>query len=81
MRESFESWLENFEEYEVTVESMVDCGDKLLLYAREEGRGSLSGGTISQRIYTVQTFRNGKVTRYEEFYEEQDALEAAGLSE
>jgi ketosteroid isomerase-like protein len=81
VRESFERWTENFEEYEVTVESLVDCGDKILIYAREEGRGSLSGGTISQRIYTVQTLQNGKVCRYEEFYEEQDALEAAGLSE
>ncbi len=48
---------------------------------REEGRGSLSGATISQRNYSVYTFRDGKIARYEEFYEEQDALEAAGISE
>jgi hypothetical protein len=29
----------------------------------------------------VCTFRDGKILRYEEFYEERDALEAAGLSE
>jgi ketosteroid isomerase-like protein len=81
VRESFERWLENFEEYEFEVEWMVDCGDKILVYGREEGRGSLSGGTISQRIYTVHTFRDGKVARYEEFYDEQDAFEAAGLRE
>src|SRR5438876_12272678 len=57
IRESFERWLENFDEYGFEVERMVDCGDKVLVYAREEGRGSLSGGTISQRIYTVYTFR------------------------
>ena len=81
VRESFERWLENFSEYEAKVEWIVDCGDKILVYGHEEGRGSLSGAPISQRIYTVHTFRNGKVARYEEFYEEQDALEAAGLSE
>jgi ketosteroid isomerase-like protein len=81
VRESFERWLENFDEYEVKVERMVDCGDKVLVYAREEGRGSLSGASISQRIYTVCAFRDGKLARYEEFYEERDALEAAGLSE
>ena len=80
VRESWERWLENFEEYGFELERMVDCGDKVLVFAREEGRGSLSGGTISQRIYTVYTFRDGKVVRYEEFYEEGDALEAAGLS-
>ncbi|MFL5892516.1 MAG: nuclear transport factor 2 family protein [Solirubrobacterales bacterium] len=81
VRESFERWLENFEEYGFEVERMVDGGDKILVYAREEGRGSLSGGIVSQRIYAVYTFRNGKVARYQEFYEEQDALEAAGLRE
>jgi ketosteroid isomerase-like protein len=81
VRESWERWLENFEEWGFEVERMVDCGDKVLVYAREEGRGSLSGGRVSQRNYIVYTFRDGKVARYEEFYEEQDALEAAGLRE
>ena len=81
VRESFERWFENFEEYGFEVERMVDCGDKVLVYVREEGRGSLSGATISQRNYTVPTFRDGKVVRYEEPNEEQDALEAAGLRE
>jgi ketosteroid isomerase-like protein len=81
VRESWERWLENFDEWGFEVERMVDCGDKVLVYAREEGRGSLSGGTVSQRNYIVYTFRGGKVARYEEFYEEQDAIEAAGLSE
>jgi ketosteroid isomerase-like protein len=79
VHDSWESWLENFDEWGSEVERMVDCGDKVLVVAREEGRGSLSGGTISQRNYLVFTFRKGKITRYEEFYEEQDALEAAGL--
>lgn len=63
VRESFERWLENFEEYEFEVERMVDCGDKVLVYSREEGRGSHSGASISQRIYTVCTFRDGKLAR------------------
>jgi ketosteroid isomerase-like protein len=33
---------------------------------------------VSSRIYTVVTFRAGKVLRYQEFYEEQEAIEAAG---
>ena len=79
VRESWERWLENFDEWGGEVERMVDCGDKVLVVAREEGRGSLSGATISQQNYLVFTFRTGRIARYEEFYEEQDALEAAGL--
>jgi ketosteroid isomerase-like protein len=81
VRESFERWLENFSEYRFEIERIVDCGEKVLVIAREEGRGLASGATIGQRIYSVYSFRDGKISRYEEFYEERDALEAAGLRE
>ena len=81
VRESWERWLENFEEYGTEAERMIDCGDKVLVVARESGRGRASGASVSQRTYAVVSFRDGKVSRYEEFYEEQEALEAAGLRE
>jgi ketosteroid isomerase-like protein len=81
VRESFERWLENFDEYGFEMERIVDCGEKVLVVAREEGRGTASGATIGQRIYSVYRFRDGKISRYEEFYEEREALKAAGLSE
>ena len=81
VRESWERWLENFDEYGFEIERIVDCGDKILVVVREEGRGTASGATIGQRNYTVYTFRDGKISRYEEFYEERDALKAAGLTE
>jgi ketosteroid isomerase-like protein len=79
VRESWERWLENFEEYGAEIEHMVDCGDKVLVVAREHARGGVSGARISQRIYAVYTFRAGKIARYEEFYEGPPALNAAGL--
>ena len=79
MRESWERWLENFDEYRVEIERFVDCGEKVLVVAREHGRGTASGASISQRIYSVYSFRANKIARYEEFTDEQLALEAAGL--
>jgi ketosteroid isomerase-like protein len=81
VRESWVRWLENFDEYGFEIERIVDCGEKVLVIVREEGRGTASGATIGQRNYTVYSFRDGKISRYEEFYEERDALEAAGLEE
>jgi ketosteroid isomerase-like protein len=81
VRESWERWLENFDEYGAELERIVDCGDKVFVVMREQGRGSLSGATISQRNHSVYTFRDGRISRYEEFYEESDALEAARLEE
>jgi ketosteroid isomerase-like protein len=76
VRASWERWLENFEEYGVEVESMSDHGDRVLVTGVEHGRGRASGAEVSARVYVLCTFRAGKILRYEEFYDEQDALAA-----
>ena len=81
VRESFERWLDQWDEYGGEAERFVDCGDDILVVAREHGRGAMSGATVSARIFIVVTFRNGKVLRYREFYDEAAALEAVGLSD
>jgi ketosteroid isomerase-like protein len=78
--ESWTQWLEGFEEYGVELEGIRDCGDKVSVTTREEGRGGASGATVSARVYAVMTFRDAKVLRYQEFYDERMAGEAAGLS-
>jgi ketosteroid isomerase-like protein len=81
VRESFERWHDQWDEYGTEAERLVDCGDDVLVVAREHGRGAISGATVSARIFIVITFRNGKILRYREFYDEAAALEAVGLSE
>jgi len=81
VRESFERWLDQWDEYGTEAERFVDCGDEVLVAARERGRGARSGATVSSRIFIVVTFRDGKVLRYREFYDEAAALEAAGLQD
>jgi ketosteroid isomerase-like protein len=78
---SWTQWLEGFDEYGAELEEVRDCGDSVLVTMREEGRGRASGATVSGRNYMVMTFREGKILRYQEFYDEAAALEAAGLSE
>jgi ketosteroid isomerase-like protein len=75
--ESWRRWLENFDEYGGELEDIRDCGDAVLATTREEGRGRASGATVSARNYVVMTFRDGKILRYQEFYDEAAALEAA----
>ncbi len=76
VRASWERWLENFDEYGVEVESMSDHGDRVLITGVEHGRGRASGAEVSARVYVLCTFRAGKILRYQEFYDEQDALAA-----
>jgi ketosteroid isomerase-like protein len=76
VRESWERWLENFDEYGLEVESVSDHGDRVLVTGIERGRGRASGAEVSARVYVVCTFRAGKILRYEEFYDEQGARAA-----
>lgn len=81
VRQSWERWLEMWDEYGFEVESFIDCGDDVLVTAREHATGRTSRASVSSRIYLVFTLRAGKIARYQEFYSEQPALEAVGLTE
>ena len=81
VRESWEQWFDQWEEYGFEVERIVDCGNAVLVVTREQGRGMTSGATVSARNFMVMTFRAGKILRYQEFSDEAEALEAAGLKE
>jgi ketosteroid isomerase-like protein len=77
VRESFERWMEGFDNYSFDVEDVIDCGDNVLVIAREHARGAASGAAISSRNYFVLTLRNGKLLRYREFYDGDAARRAA----
>jgi ketosteroid isomerase-like protein len=81
VQQSFEQWLEHFEEYGYKAERFIDCGEDVLVIGREQARGSASGATVSSQHYSILTIRAGKILRYREFHDEQAALAAAGLVE
>jgi ketosteroid isomerase-like protein len=81
VRESWEQWLDQWEEWGFEIERIIDCGGSVLVTAREHGRGAASGAGVSARNFMVFTFRDGKILRYQEFYDEADARAAAGVSD
>jgi ketosteroid isomerase-like protein len=81
VRQSWERWMQGFDEYSFEVERILDCGEHVLVVASEQARGAASGAAVSSRNYTVMTFREGKIRRYQEFYDERAARRAAGLAE
>jgi uncharacterized protein len=80
VQQSFERWLEQWDEYGYEAERLVDCGEDVLLIARERGTGRTSGASVSSRIFAVYTIRAGKIARYREFYDEKLALQTVGLA-
>lgn len=71
--QSFEHWLEQWEEYRVEAERFEDLGDHVLVIARERAHGHGSGAPAEATVYAVFTFRDSKVIRYREFYDESAA--------
>jgi len=75
-----EEWLESFDDYRYEVQRIVDCGgDEVLVVATEVGRGAMSGAEVRSTNYELLTIRDGMIVRIREYYEETNALEAAGL--
>jgi ketosteroid isomerase-like protein len=74
--ESFRRWFDQWDEYGFEVIRVEDHGDDVLVVSREEGRGKSSGATVSADNHMVLTFREGKIARYQEFYDEQQARAA-----
>ncbi len=81
VQESFERWLEHFDEFGYEAERFIDCGEDVLVVGREHARGSTSGASISSRRYSIVTVRARKILRFTEFYDEQAAFAAAGLAQ
>jgi ketosteroid isomerase-like protein len=81
IRDNFEHWKDAWEELQVTVEELIDAGDRVFLTAHHRGRGRGSGVQVDTRLYAVYTLRERKVIRVDEYAERPEALEAAGLSE
>ena len=63
----------------MTIEEIIDAGDRVVLSAHHRGRGRGSGIKVDARLYEVYTLRRGKVIRVDEYTDRAAALEAAGL--
>jgi ketosteroid isomerase-like protein len=79
--EAMRVWVGAWEDWKVEVEEIIDAGDRVLLIAREFGRGKASGVEIDQPNFVVFTLRDGKIVRWQGFVHRGPALKAAGLSE
>jgi ketosteroid isomerase-like protein len=77
LRRATAEYLNVWEEYRFEVERMVDLGDRILVLETQTARGKRSGATISQEVGAILTLRDGKIVRWEYYWNRADALEAA----
>jgi ketosteroid isomerase-like protein len=81
IRGYFVQWVEMFEGIDFRGEELIDAGDKVFAWIRVSGTGTASGVPVELEQAQIWTFRDGKVGRVEEYFDRDEALEAAGLRE
>ena len=78
-----EDWASAWESYTVEVPQLLDAGDTVVSVFTLTARGKGSGISVTRRnatVNTVNTVKNGRLTRVEYYTTEQEALTAAGLA-
>ena len=81
VRASTARWKSEWDDYELIPEEFADVGDRVVVTVRFRARGRGSGVEVDARLYDVFTLRGGKIVRMDQFAEQSEALEAAGLRE
>jgi ketosteroid isomerase-like protein len=70
-----------FPDWDPSIVSLRSVGDQVVVRARQSGSGAASGVGLEEDFWQVAELREGLMTRYRALRTEQEALEAAGLSE
>jgi ketosteroid isomerase-like protein len=79
VRASTARWKSEWDDYELIPEEFVEVGERVVATVRFRARGRASGIEVDARLYDVFTLRDGKIVRMDQFTEQSEALEAAGL--
>lgn len=78
--QSFKDWIEPFSEYRAEPIDFIEAGDRVLVPNRQWGVGKTSGVPVEIEVTWVYTFRDGQVTRIDEYDSLEEARAAAGVS-
>ena len=79
--EAFSIWPEQWDDYRIEILRIADLADHVVVTSRTGGRGKQSGVEVEMEFSYVLSVRNEKIVELQIFMREDQALEAAGLSE
>jgi ketosteroid isomerase-like protein len=80
--EAFAVWPEQWEDFRIEILRIAAApGGKVIATVRNWGRGKQSGIEVDMEFSFVFAIRDAKITEWQLFVQEDEALEAAGLRE
>ena len=78
--EAFSIWPDQWDEFRIEPPRLIaDAGDRVLVASRTAGRGKQSGVEVEMDFAHLFTLREGKITEWQIFINQDQAREAAGL--
>jgi ketosteroid isomerase-like protein len=80
LRRNWRDWLEPWVTYRVSVDEVVDLGERVLVLTRHYARRKDMEAEVEMIAAVILTFRDGQVTRWEDYAERAAGLDAARLS-
>jgi ketosteroid isomerase-like protein len=80
LRNFFEEWLENWEEYRSEPVDLTESGGEILVHAIQTGKGKLSGIELQQDLFMVLRLRDGKFVEYRLYTKREGALASMGTA-
>jgi ketosteroid isomerase-like protein len=82
VREFWGLWRDEFEDFTVEIEEVIEAGEQVIVMAAVSGRGRASGADVRSPAFPhVWTIRGGEAVRVEMFRTRAEAREAAGPRE
>ena len=78
---SISSWTGTWNNWRLEAEEFVDAGEHVVVTVRSSGSGKESGVPVAQRYFQVLTIRDGRIVRFREFADREEALRAAGVAD
>jgi ketosteroid isomerase-like protein len=75
------AWVESFDDLTMEATEITAAGDKVVIALHQRGRPRRSPSVVEGRWWQVTTLRDGEIVEIQIFPQQEQALEAAGLSE
>ena len=80
VRQFFRDLDDAFSEFQLEISEIRDLGDRTVSFGHLHGRGKASRAEVESPVAYLHEFKNGKAKRIDDFFDPEEALEAAGLS-
>jgi ketosteroid isomerase-like protein len=78
--QAFADYFETWERIEMRADDYIDAGgDEVVVFHHEVAKGRQSGAVVETDTGTVNTVRDGKITRVRSYLDREQALRAAGV--